>query len=89
MENVTKKIKEILLIEDRKKIELNDVEAILSFESDYITLETTSGKMVIEGRDMKIVDLSKDTGHISIVGAISAVSYDDDTRKKKGGLFKG
>ena len=88
MENATKKTKEILLIEDRMKTELNDVEGILAFDEDYISLMTSSGKLLIEGEDLKVVDLSRDTGHVSIIGRVSAVIYSDDIKKKKRGLFR-
>ena len=87
MENVQKKIKQILLVEDRKRLELNDVAAILSFDEEYITLETSNGNISIEGSELKIIDLSKDTGHISITGSIYSVTYCEGSRKKKSGLF--
>ena len=88
MDNAVKKIKQVLLIEDRKRVELNDVEAILSFEDDYITLMTSSGRVLIEGAEMKIIDLSKDTGHISILGNIFSIAYGDEGKKKRSGLFR-
>ena len=78
----------MLLVEDRKRIELNDVESILSFEDDYITLMTSSGKIQIEGEEMKIIDLSKETGHISITGKIDSIFYSGDGRKKRTGIFR-
>ena len=88
MDNGVKKTKQVLLIEDRRRVELNDVEAILSFEDDYITLMTSSGKLVIEGNDMKIVDLSKDTGRVSITGMVISVLYAEEGKRKKNGIFK-
>lgn len=88
MENTVKKIKQVLLIEDRKRIELNDVESILSFEEDYITLLTSSGKIQIDGDGMRIIDLSKESGHISIVGRVDSVVYGGEEKKKRNIFFK-
>lgn len=88
MENAPKKLKAILLIEDRKKVELNNVEAVLSFEDDYVSLATGTGKVTIEGSEMKIVDLSKDNGHILIIGTVTSISYDEDGKRKRSGLFR-
>ena len=89
MDSTPKKIKQILLIEDRERLELNDVVAILSFEEDYITLEVSAGNISISGTGLKIVDLSKETGHISITGKIGSVEYNETTRKRRNSLFKG
>ena len=83
-----KKIKQILLVEDRKKTELNDVEAILGFDEECIVLQTCSGTVTIEGKELKIVDLSKDTGHISIIGGVDAVIYQEEGKRKRSGLFR-
>lgn len=88
VENTVKKIKQVLLIEDRKRIELNDVESILSFEEDYITLLTSSGKIQIDGDGMRIIDLSKESGHISIVGRVDSVVYGGEEKKKRNIFFK-
>lgn len=89
MDSTPKKIKQILLIEDRERLELNDVVAILSFEDDYITLEVSAGNISISGSGLKIVDLSKETGHISITGKIGSVEYNETARKRRNSLFKG
>ena len=88
MDDVSKKIKQVLLVEDRMKTELNDVEGILSFDEDYITLMTGAGRLLIEGEELKIVDLSRDTGHISILGRIKSIEYSDNFKKKKHGLLR-
>ena len=88
VDNTVKKTKQVLLIEDRKRVELNDVESILSFEEEYITLLTSSGKIQIEGEGMRIIDLSKETGHISIVGKVDSILYGGEDKKRKIGLFK-
>ncbi len=86
MDNATKTLHQFINIIDRKKIEADGVESIASFEDGYIVLDTSFGQIGIEGDGLKIVDLSKESGKITVIGKINSVVYLDSTKKK--GLFR-
>lgn len=76
-----------LSVKDRNKITLNGVTNVLSFEEDYVTLETGEGKICIEGGGLKIESLSREGGEIEITGRIDGVFY-SKAKKAKSTLGK-
>ncbi|MBR7117219.1 MAG: YabP/YqfC family sporulation protein [Clostridia bacterium] len=87
MSEQSKMKKEILNVTDRDSVEISGVDAILSFEDDYIDISTTLGKVSVEGSELKVLDLSKETCSLSVKGKIKAVLFSDISTKKKRGLF--
>ena len=84
MEATLNTAKQTVRIEDRKNFYADGVLSILTFDNEYVELSTTYGKMVIEGRDLKIFDLSKETGRVAINGEITTVAYRGAVKKRKG-----
>lgn len=76
-----------LTVKEKSVITLNGVSNIESFDSSYVTLETSEGTVCIEGRGMKIESLSREGGEIQITGRIDGVFYAKE-KKAKGGLSK-
>ena len=79
-----------LVIKDRKSVTLNNVKNVIGFVEGYVSLITELGKLIIEGRELKIESLNKDGGIIMISGNIDG-AYFTEERVKKGvfsGLFK-
>ncbi len=74
-----------LQIKDRETLRMTGVCEVLGFDSDFITAMTSHGKVEIEGEELKILDMSSDTGNLSIVGKINGVYY--SSQKEKKGLF--
>ena len=79
--------KHVLCITERKNVEISGVDAILAFEEDYIDISTSLGRVTLEGSDLKVLDLSKDKGSVSIQGVIKSVIFSDSPSKKKRGFF--
>ena len=67
----------MLEIRDRKAVRVLGVESVLGFGDDYVALETSLGRLVIEGEKMKIENLSKENGAIEIVGKINGIAYSE------------
>ncbi len=63
------------------------VNDIRGFDEGYVSLDTSSGRISIEGEDLKIESLSKEDGHVFISGSVSGVFYDIE-KKSKNGLFR-
>ena len=78
-----------ILIFDRKRVEIDSVTAVNSFDEDGILLESSLGKISVEGSDLKIENFEKATATILISGNIVSVFYLEKGEKKKGrGVFK-
>lgn len=87
MENGVKTIKQQVKITDRKSVEMDGVESVVAFDEDSVAILTSAGRMIIEGDELKIIDLSQGTGKITIVGNITALWYQDGKEKRKKGFF--
>lgn len=70
-----------LSVKDRNRLTLNGVNNIASFDESYVVLETSEGKICIEGSGLKIESLAREGGELEITGRINGVFY---TQNKKG-----
>lgn len=61
------------------------VEDIRGFDEGYVSLDTVSGRITVEGSNLKIESLTKEDGCIFIAGNISGVFI--ATEEKKRGFF--
>lgn len=82
MENNIKK--QILTIKGREELIMDGVDNVLGFDENGVSLLTTLGKVVIEGRDLKIESLTKNDHTVVIIGVFSGVYFADDKARKKG-----
>lgn len=74
-----------LTVSNKTRAELNGVLSVESFDSSYLSLETSEGQVNIEGESLKIESLIREGGEITVSGKITAVYY--TTRKKKTSLL--
>lgn len=79
--------KQMLVLENRKKLTIDGVLNIDSFDDDYLEISTTLGKMVIEGNELKIEELRQENTKILISGDVSGIFYKENRIKK--GFFSG
>ncbi len=79
--------KSALSLKDRKKLTIDGVENVLGFDSDYVSLSTSLGRVGVEGEDLKIESLTKEIGEVVITGRINGIFYSDERQSK--GVFKG
>lgn len=79
-----------LTLENRKKLIIDGVMNIISFNDDYMDLSTNFGDITIEGTDLKIEELLQESGKILICGDISGIFYKQIKNSKKhfGNIFK-
>ena len=80
----------LLTVKDRKSVTLDGVKNVEGFDEGYVSLATNLGKVVIEGRGLKIESLTRENGVIFISGTINGVYYSEEknTRGVFAGLFK-
>ena len=78
-----------LRLDDRKKLSLEGVSDVIGFDDRTIQLVTARGALTVEGKDLKISDLSLEKGTAEVSGDIGAILYLEDTKKEKGGFLSG
>ena len=80
------KMKQTILIKDRKSLNADGVVDVESFAGDYMIINTKYGKLNIEGENLKINQLLEEEGKISVSGDISGVFFKEESESK--GFFK-
>lgn len=88
MERSEATIQQELYIKDRKILTLNGVIDVEEFGDSFVTLNTDRGIIFVEGRDMKIENLSKETASIIVTGNIDGVYYKISSDVQRGWLSK-
>lgn len=80
----------VLTVNKRKSVTLDGVKNVLGFDEGYVSLSTNLGKVVIEGKELKIESLTRDGGVIFVSGRIDGVYYSEEkaTRGVFANLFK-
>ena len=63
-------------IKNKSSITLDGIVNILSFDENGVSLLSDSGKIQIEGKNLKIDSLTKDDGVISVLGDIDGLYYE-------------
>lgn len=82
-----KVLKGTLTLKDRKSVTLDGVNNIVGFDDTYISLSTDLGRAVIEGHDLKVESLSKESGCIQISGHINGIFYSEE-KGAKNSIFR-
>lgn len=72
-------------IYDRATLSMGAVSEVLAFDERFVSVMTPLGKVEIEGRGLKIVNMSAESGDLTVLGEIDGVYYAAGTKK---GLFR-
>ena len=64
-----------LTLESRKKLQLNGVIEVISFNEEKILLNTNQGMLTIKGEGLKMNKLDVQSGDVVIVGVIDYFMY--------------
>ncbi len=84
---MSERLQHSLVLEQRKNIEINGVEDVLSFDESEVTLQTSCGGMTLEGEGLHIGILDVAEGHVKIDGKIDGIFYFDESQTQKKKLF--
>ena len=78
-----------LTLDERKTLTMTGVTEVVSFEDTSVILRTVLGTLVVQGRELKLKELSLDGGQVEVDGEISALIYEDTVTPKSwlGRLF--
>lgn len=75
-----------LYVKDRRILKMSGVNNIESLDEDYVSLSTDGGRVVIEGKGLRVESLDKESGEIEIGGSICGVFFSE--KKSKEGFFR-
>ena len=73
-----------IILTDREEMLVEGVLNLGSFDEQEIAMETEHGALLIKGQELNIKQLNLDKGSVVIEGLIRYISYDDESRSKKG-----
>lgn len=75
-----------LTLNEREKLTLTGVHEVVSFDDATVILRTSLGMLTVQGRELKLKNLSQDGGQVTVDGKISALSYEEP--KAPGGFWR-
>lgn len=73
-----------IIVTDREEMLVEGVLNLGSFDEQEIVMESEQGSLLIRGEGLNIKQLNLDKGSVAIEGLIKTISYDDESRSKKG-----
>jgi len=74
-----------LILEARKSLSVSGVIDVPAFDETQIDALTSNGLLCIRGTNLKIENLSKDTGELLVLGEIDSLGY---SAASSGGFLK-
>jgi len=77
----------ILCLTDRNDLRITGVEEVISFDENGAELRCENGRLFVDGENIHISNLNTDSGEVNITGKINAMSYADETDKKRRGTL--
>lgn len=66
-----------LQLSERNQLTMTGVTEVASFEENSVVLHTSLGRLLIQGRDLKLKTLSLDGGQVAVEGEVSALIYEE------------
>ena len=75
-----------LQLQDRRKLTLNGVSEVVSFEDNAVVLQTDLGTLIVQGQQLQLKTLSTDGGQVAVEGTVSSLLYEED--RPKGGWMR-
>ncbi len=71
-----------LTLNERKNLTLTGVTEVYRFDENAVLLNTTLGKLEIQGENLTLKNLSLEVGQVGVEGDISALFYTQSREKK-------
>lgn len=82
--------KQEIILRDRSKLTMTGVNDVVNFDESGIMISSCNGEISVDGEELRIVNLSSESGEIEIEGRIGGVFYfDERPERKKLKLFGG
>ena len=82
-ENQIREYNHALNMIDRKKISINGIKKIDSFDKEEFLIDSVMGYIIIKGNELKLIKLDTKDGILAIKGFINSINYVDENITKK------
>lgn len=82
-----RKLPHCLNLDNRKKLKLNGITDVGSFDEQSIVTYTDLGELIIKGSNLHINKLNLENGLLEIDGVVNIMEYSDDSRASVKGIF--
>lgn len=79
-------VKHNLIIENRTNLTATGILRVISYDENGATAETGQGLLVIGGKNLKVSEMSCQSGELKVQGEIEFVQY-EAARQTKGGFL--
>ena len=66
-----------LTLNERKNLTMSGVTEVVSVDDGVIVLKTSLGRLVIQGQQLQLKNLSLEGGQVAVDGKICALSYEE------------
>lgn len=76
-----------LFSKNREGVKLSGVSDVESFDDKSVIMQTSLGRLAIEGDELHISVLNIQSGQVEVEGRINGVFYIDESARRKKGLF--
>jgi len=74
-----------LTLNERKNLTMTGVTEVVSFDDSVIVLQTGMGRLVVQGQELALKNLSLEGGQVAVDGKICALTYEE---VRQGGAFR-
>ena len=71
-------------LQNRRLLKMDGVSEVLSFDEDFVSVATVLGKVEIEGKGLKILEMSAESGNFTLEGRVDGLYYAAMPGEKKG-----
>lgn len=92
MYDKSEELKHDVILKSRKRLEMNGINDVLSFDETVIIAQTGVCGISIEGENLKIERFDAENGELIVNGILNGIFYfaKDNSKKKKSfaGIFK-
>lgn len=75
-----------LTLEGRRRLTMTGVTEVVSFDDETVILHTGMGNLLIQGRELKLKNLSPEGGQVALEGTVTTLSYEEP--REPGGFFR-
>ena len=70
-----------LQMKQRRELSVTGVTEVVSFEDTAVVLQTVMGRLLVQGQQLQLKDLSLEGGTVAVEGNIGSLIY-EETREK-------
>lgn len=71
-------------LNDRRLLRMDGVREVLSFDEELVAVQTALGKVEIEGKGLKILQMSAESGDLTVEGRVDGLYYAATPGERKG-----